>query len=181
MFERIDTKDFKINPFTKIGTDKMLITAGDGCEFNTMTASWGTLGTLWNKAVLTAYIRHSRYTHAFAEKSDYATFSFFGGCESPLKDCDVKKIFSLCGSKSGRDTDKISACGLTPIHHPDGAVYFEEANLVIIGKKIYSSEITAAGFADRHCLSFYSDYSNGDFHTSYVYEITEILSKIDKT
>ena len=57
------------NPFKLIGTDWMLITAGTPESFNTMTASWGGLGILWERKVATCFIRPTRYTFEFAERS----------------------------------------------------------------------------------------------------------------
>ena len=54
-----------------------LLTAGDKDKFNTMTVSWGGLGTIWGKPVATVYVRKSRYTHDFMEDNDYFTVSFY--------------------------------------------------------------------------------------------------------
>ena len=70
-FTEIDVKNPELNPFTKIGKEWMLITAGNEDNFNTMTASWGGLGVLWNKNVAFTFIRPSRYTHEFTEKEDW--------------------------------------------------------------------------------------------------------------
>ena len=48
-FKEVDIKSLNFNPFTKIGSEWMLITAGDESGCNTMTASWGGLGVLWGK------------------------------------------------------------------------------------------------------------------------------------
>ena len=40
-----------------------LLTAGTKDSFNTMTVSWGGLGTLWGKPAASVYVRSSRYTH----------------------------------------------------------------------------------------------------------------------
>ena len=45
-----------------IGKQWMLVTAGPADEFNTMTASWGGIGWLWNKPVAFVFIRPERYT-----------------------------------------------------------------------------------------------------------------------
>ncbi len=58
-FKEVDIKSLTFNPFTKIGSEWMLITAGDQSGYNTMTASWGGLGVLWGKNVATCYIRRS--------------------------------------------------------------------------------------------------------------------------
>lgn len=184
MFESIGTKNLSLNPFEKIGSEKMLITASDQTGCNTMTASWGTMGTLWNKPVVTAYVRPSRYTHDFTETGDIVSFSFFtpghvtypDGKTELIESDKIKKIFSICGTKCGRNTDKIALCHLTPLRHPCGAVYFEESSLVIIGKKLYSDEIKSERFVDESCSGC---YANDDFHTFYVYEVIDILRRIE--
>ena len=65
------------NSIKLIGGDWMLITAADGEKVNTMTASWGCLGVLWNKNVCVAYVRPQRYTYEFIEKASTMSFSFF--------------------------------------------------------------------------------------------------------
>ena len=90
-----------------IGKQWMLVTAGTSEKFNTMTASWGGLGWLWNKPVAFVFIRPERYTHGFIEASDCMTLSFYGE--------EYREALKICGTKSGRDTDKVAATGLTPI------------------------------------------------------------------
>ena len=75
-FRKIDISELSFNPFDKIGKQWMLLTGGDKDSFNTMTASWGQLGVLWNKNVLTCYIRPNRYTYDFVEKGECFTASF---------------------------------------------------------------------------------------------------------
>ncbi len=69
MLQKIDPKDLKDNVFSLIGERWALITAGTRERCNTMTASWGGLGVLWNKPVATVYIRPQRYTYRFAEET----------------------------------------------------------------------------------------------------------------
>ena len=78
MFKKIETKDFIVNPFEIVGKQWMLISAGDKGDFNTMTASWGGLGFMWNKPVAFVFIRPTRYTYEFVETGDMLTLSFFG-------------------------------------------------------------------------------------------------------
>ena len=61
-FREIKIEELQFNPFTKIGKEWLLITAGDEEKHNTMTASWGGVGVLWGKNVVTTYIRPQRYT-----------------------------------------------------------------------------------------------------------------------
>ena len=74
-----------------------LLTAGNKGSFNTMTVSWGGMGTIWGKPVATVYVRTSRYTHEFMDREDYFTVSLFPE--------DYKKILGVLGSTSGRDMD----------------------------------------------------------------------------
>ena len=78
-FASIDPKTVDVNFFKAIDKDWMLITAGSEEKLNTMTASWGGTGILWNKNVSYAFIRESRYTREFVDGNDYFTLSFFGG------------------------------------------------------------------------------------------------------
>ena len=78
MLRNIDPKQIVGNPFTMIGDQWMLITAGNGECCNTMTASWGGLGVLWNVSVATCYVRPQRYTKEFIDREEYFTLSFFG-------------------------------------------------------------------------------------------------------
>lgn len=94
----------------------MLVTAGNKDAFNTMTANWGGIGFLWNKPVVYVFIRPERYTFGFMEKSDYFTLSFLGE--------ENKSIHKICGSKSGREVDKIKETGLKPMITDKGNVLF---------------------------------------------------------
>ena len=78
MLHNIDPKQIAGNPFAMIGDQWMLITAGSGERCNTMTASWGGLGVLWNAPVATCYVRPQRYTKEFMDAEEYFTLTFFG-------------------------------------------------------------------------------------------------------
>ena len=138
-FISIDPKELDINLFNAIDKQWMLITAGDKDKLNTMTASWGGTGILWNKNVSFAFIRESRYTREFVDNNDYYTLSFFGG--------NMMKELAFCGRNSGRDVDKLKETGLVPVFD-EAAPYFEQAELVFICKKLYRSKLTADGFFD---------------------------------
>ena len=53
----------KEDVFHLIGKEWMLITSGTIDRFNTMTASWGGIGWLWNKPVAYIFVRPDRYTY----------------------------------------------------------------------------------------------------------------------
>lgn len=164
-FKKVDLKNLEINPFTAIGDEWMLLTAGDKEKFNTMTVSWGGLGVLWNKKVSFCFVRPQRYTFEFTEKSDYYSLSFY--------DSKYKDALKICGTKSGRDIDKVKETGLTP-NLSEFAPYFEEAKIILICKKMYSQ------FIDPKCMiddKIENNYPNKDYHKMYVGEIVECLVK----
>lgn len=150
-----------------IGKDWMLITAGKAERFNTMTASWGLLGELWNKPVCTCFIRPQRYTYGFAEANDVMTMTFF--------DEKYRDALKYCGSHSGRDGDKAKACGLTPIPVAEGdAVIFGEAKLALVCRKLYVTDLKKEEFLDSDALG---EYPKNDFHRVYVCEIEKVYRK----
>ena len=104
------------NVFQAIGRDAMLITAGTSDRFNTMTASWGGWGHLWNRDVTFSFVRPQRHTFGFMEQAEYYTLCFF--------DKEHQAALDYCGSHSGRDVDKIAATGLTSGGRRDGRDLF---------------------------------------------------------
>lgn len=165
--KEINYKEMSFNPFNLIGGEWMLISAGNaqsGC--NTMTASWGHLGCLWgnNDPTAVVYIRPSRYTKEFVDKEPFFTLC--------VMEKSFKKQMAYLGSVSGRDEDKISKAGLTPVY-ADGTVYFEQAKLVLICRKMYQSELQESGFIYKETID--ACYPQRDFHTMYVGKIEKIL------
>ena len=78
-FQEVKIEDLSFNPFTKIGKEWLLITAGNEESYNTMTASWGGVGVMWGKNVVSVYIRPQRYTKEFVDHNDLFTIAFFLG------------------------------------------------------------------------------------------------------
>ena len=74
----IDPAQITDNFISLIGKEWMLITAGDASSYNTMTASWGTIGFLWNHPVAFVFVRTERYTFKFMEQYEGFTLSFLG-------------------------------------------------------------------------------------------------------
>ena len=133
--------------------------------FNTMTASWGGLGVLWERKVATCYIRPTRYTYGFAERSQHFTLSFFSE--------KYRKALTYCGTHSGRNSDKVKEAGLTPVKE-GGLVYFEEARLVLACRKIYSHDIEPGRFLDPTIGDL---YPQKDYHRMYIGEIVKCLAQ----
>ncbi|MEG0764738.1 MAG: flavin reductase [Pseudoflavonifractor sp.] len=169
MLRAIDPKALDCNVFSLIGDRWMLITAGNETACNTMTASWGGLGMLWNLPVATCYIRPQRYTRTFVEREDYFTLNFFTE--------EYRPQLKLCGTRSGRETDKVKECGFTVAAGEGAAPYFEEAELVLICRKLYHQNLDPAGFTDPALDG--KNYPNHDYHTMYIGEIVAALQKAE--
>lgn len=164
-FQIISPENLVDNPFKLIGKDWMLITAGAKESFNTMTGAWGGLGVLWGKNICFCVIRPNRYTYEFMERSDVFTLSFL---EEQYRDA-----LTYCGTKSGRDVNKTAETKLTPVFNDD-SIYFAEARLVLVCKKIYFQDMMPANFLAPEIDEF---YPLKDYHRMYVGEIARCLSR----
>jgi len=151
--------------FTRIGKQWMLIAAGNEQAHNTMTASWGGLGVLWNKQVSTVYIRPSRYTMEFVERETHYALCFF--------DESYREALTYCGRHSGRDVDKCAQTGLTPCFD-QAAPYYKEASLVLICRKLYAQDMDPSLFLEE---SIENNYHGSDYHRMYIGEIETVLEK----
>ncbi|MFC2115264.1 flavin reductase [Bacteroidota bacterium] len=164
-FKKISPQSLNDNVFNLIGEEWMLITAGIPANFNTMTASWGTMGILWHLPVAICFIRPQRYTFEFAESSDYYTLCFL--------EPGNREILQLCGTRSGRDIDKVKETGLIPLTSELGNVYFEQSSLVIECKKLYADRIKEDSFIIPGLIG--KNYPKKDFHKFYIGEIVSCL------
>ena len=162
----VDPKTLNQNVFSAIGEQWMLITAGTADRCNTMTASWGGLGILWGAPAATCYIRPQRYTKEFVDREEYFTLAFFGE--------EHRRALSLCGSKSGRDVDKVKECGFTVAAGEGGAPYFEQAELVLVCRKRMSVPMEE----NRIPADVREKQYHGDYHEMYWGEIVEALKKV---
>jgi flavin reductase (DIM6/NTAB) family NADH-FMN oxidoreductase RutF len=165
-FKEINIKNFSPNPF-EIKDKWMLISAAkaDG-TVNTMTASWGSFGIMWNKEVVFIVIRPQRFTREFVESSESLSLTFF--------DDSYKKALAYLGKVSGRDEDKITKARLS-VAMDNGVPYFEEAERVIFAKKLFVQRIEEAAFLDEKIIDRW--YPEKDFHYLYIAEITKVLEK----
>lgn len=164
----IDLVDF--NPFTKIGKEWALISAGNKLQYNTMTVSWGGLGVLWGKNVAYIFIRESRHTKKLIDEGDFFTVSFLNE--------DYRQALNYCGTKSGKDTrDKFADAGLT-VAFRHGIPYPDEANFVIMCKKMAAVPIDESTFIDNEIKEkWYSGKDEDNYHTMYVGEVIDIMAR----
>ncbi len=136
-----------------------LLVSGD--VGNPMTIGWATVGRVWSRPMLTAYVRPSRYSFDLLEVE-----KGFAVCVIPE---EMKKELALCGSKSGRNMDKITACGF---HLQKGerieTPYIRESILHYECRIVHKNDVIDAQI-DPEIRSSY--YLQGDFHRVYYGEI----------
>ena len=167
---KLHPADFKtLTPevFRVFGTQNALLTAGDRDVCNTMTIGWCQLGRLWSIPVCTVYVRPERYTYAFMESHDYFTVSVL-----PLSD---RQTAQVCGTKSGRDIDKIKECGLTLRRGAGDAPFFDEAEWVLVCRKLYAQALDESCVLDERVLHHYG--AKGGWHRAYTGEVVEAYTK----
>lgn len=165
-FNKIGVKEITGNIFEMVGDQWMLVTGGDKDGCNTMTASWGGAGVLWQKPVAFCFIRPQRYTRRFMDYGEYYTLSFYSE--------KYRDQLYICGSESGRDVNKVEKTAFTPACASCGAVYFEEAELVLVCKKLYIHDIEPFNFQTPEIEKVYEEK---DYHRMYIGEIIEVLAK----
>ena len=167
MLKKVDPKTLTMNPFTLIGDQWLLITAGTPEHCNTMTASWGGVGVMWGEPSATCYIRPQHYTKEFVDHNDYFTLCFF--------DESYRKALNLCGNTSGREVDKIKECGFTVQAGAGSAPYFAQAELVLVCKKRYVQPMKPECFVDETIDGKF--YPQKDYHVMYIGQIVEAYQK----
>ncbi len=154
-----------IRPFHTFDKRWMLLTAGtlEG-GFNPMTISWGAMGTVWNRPFAMTLVRPTRFTHGLMESGDAFTLSLF---PEHLQ----QRVHGVCGTRSGRDLDKVAATGLTPIPSTlVSAPAFDEAELILECKQIYRDDLDPTLFIDPAIHELY----DGDHHRFWFGEVVAV-------
>ena len=156
-------KSFQVDAFGIYDRQWGLVSAGSVKDYNTMTISWGGLGTLWGKAVVTVYVKPIRYTYHYLNNNDYFTVSFY-----PNK---YRGDLGILGSKSGRDGDKVA---LTKLHVKavDQSVTFKEAEVTLLCKKIYWQDLVRENMPEEVVEQV---YSREEPHRMYIGEVVDII------
>ena len=121
-------KAFNTEIFTQFDKTWGLLCAGTMEHHNAMSISWGGMGTLWNKPVVTVYVNPLRYTYQFMEANEYFTVSFLPA--------ELKKAHGVMGAKSGRDTDKDKEAHLTLVPAGESVTYAEAEVTLSAAKSI---------------------------------------------
>ncbi|MDR1705290.1 MAG: flavin reductase family protein [Clostridiales bacterium] len=152
-----DNLDTVMKHFIKKGG---FLTAKAGEQVNTMTISWGFVGFVWGRPHFICFVRPQRHTYGIIERADSFTVSV------PLG--DMENELEICGTKSGRDTDKSQVVRFIPAKSVESPVvegcgrYFE---CRINYKDVFDGE----ALPDFIKTANYKD----DFHHMYFGEIVE--------
>jgi flavin reductase (DIM6/NTAB) family NADH-FMN oxidoreductase RutF len=169
MMKKIDPYHIDESVFRLLDKDWMLITAGKAGHFNTMTASWGGFGIIWNEPVAYIFVRPQRFTYQFLEQYAWFTLCFFGPGH--------RKMLNYCGSRSGKDKDKIKETGLIPQETAKGNIWFHDSRLVFECRKLYYQDLEPGNFLDSEIIS---NYPANDFHRMYFGKIENSWIKEEK-
>lgn len=135
--------------------------------FNMCTIAWGTIGELWSKNVLTVFVKPIRFTDSFLFEDEYFTVTFF--------EKEDKEALKICGTKSGKNIDKVKEANLMPIVLENG-ITFENYKRVYVCKKIYQDQFKEEGFVgSKDIIDRY--YKTEPYHNIYVGEIVTTIEK----
>lgn len=165
-FQPMPIDMIEFNPFTKIGKEWALITAGSKTNANPMTVSWGGVGVLWGKNVAFIFVRDSRYTKEFLDNNEFFSITFLSEA--------YRDALNYCGSHSGRDCDKFAEAGLT-LATRHSIPYVDEGNFVLLCEKMSATRITEESFLLPEIKEKW--YKDGDMHTMYIAEILEVMAR----
>lgn len=165
-YKKITPDKIPGNIIKMLTEDWMLITAGNNQEFNMMTAGWGGLGSMFGKPVAFCFIAPTRYTYKLMEKNDTYTLTFYTEA--------YREALNTCGSKSGKDTDKVKASGLTPISTPEGSKAFAEAWLIIECRKMVSQSIIPEAITNQKLKE---EWEGKQLHKMFIGEIINVWIK----
>jgi flavin reductase (DIM6/NTAB) family NADH-FMN oxidoreductase RutF len=136
---------------------------------NLMTIGWGALGAIWSMPVWTVLVRPSRYTWQCIEHS---------GCFSVcVPTPDMVKACTICGTKSGRDMDKLAACRLTArmgeaVKAPDVI----DCPIVYQCQVVHSNDVIPSRLAGEIRTGA---YRSGDYHRIYFGRILSVRIDAD--
>lgn len=168
-YHEIKAGEIERNVFSLIGSDWLLVTGGNREKFNSMTASWGGMGVLWNKNVAFIFIRRTRYTLEFIEKQPEFSLSVY-------PEQYRNELLRIFGRKSGRDCDKVAESGFTPVETPFGTIAYAEASLVMSCKKLYAGQLVKDNILDQAArTTMYAP--DEEAHQVFIAEITGVWKR----
>ncbi len=157
---RVQPDELSLKPFTVLDREWALLVAGRERP-NPMTVSWGGFGTLWNRPVATVYVRPTRFTFSLLETWPEFTLNVLGARH--------RKALDLCGTRSGRDTDKWRETGLTQLAGETvGVPRVAEAELALECRVLATLDLDPARFLDPAIEKL---YPRADYHRAFLGEV----------
>ena len=163
-FKSIDPQELQGNFFKRIGEDWMLVTAEKEGQVNMMTASWGGIGIYYGRPVTYTFVRPDRHTKAFIDTAQGFSLGFFSA--------DYRPQLTFCGTKSGRDFDKVQECDFTVLYE-DGIPYFAQSETSLFCRPLLAQVIDPGAFTRPEIAP--AIYPDKDYHTLYISEIIKVL------
>lgn len=157
------------NIIERVSEEWMLITSGGKESYNTMTASWGGVGTIWSTPVSFIAVHNTRYTYEFLQENDLYTLTFFDGAQ--------KEAMTYLGTHSGRDGDKVAQSGLTPMETPLGNMSFEQGTMILECRKMYENKLDPKSIFDDQIAAGYLK-TDGQHHVLFFGEIVNVWIKL---
>ena len=158
--------EFNTEIFSQFDKKWALLSAGPMDAHNTMTISWGSLGTLWGKPIVTVYVKPIRFTHKFLNENEYFTVSFLPE--------EYRQALMKMGGITGRHhTDKDAAAGLTAKDLGE-AVTYEEAELTFLCRKVFWQDMITTHMPSEIVEEYYTP---DEAHTLYIGEVVDIIKK----
>lgn len=164
--QKITPYEITKNPFTLIGKQWAMITTCQDGKVNTMTASWGGVGIMWGKPAAFLFIRPQRFTRELMDKSGK-----FSVCFLPESQ---REAMAYCGKASGRNENKLAACGLTA-GKLAGVPVLDQSELALICRKLYRQRLDPACLVEKEIDATW--YPNQDHHYMYIAEIETAYTK----
>lgn len=166
---RIDPLDLELRPVANFEKDWMALAMGGSRSYNAMTISWGGIGELWGKPVVTVYVSSDRASKKMMDDNDYFTVTGFPASKA------CKDALVYIGSRSLRDDpDKVANAGLTVEFTELGNPIFSEGRLAIECRKLYAAPFDLNRMPQDIRERLYAEMG---VHTMYIGEIVNVWEK----
>lgn len=169
LFKTIEAKDVKDDIFTLVNKDFSVLTAGDSSHYNSMVASWGGWGILFDKQVVFSFLRSNRYTLELIRKENKYTMTFF--------DKEYQEDIMKFGMSSGRTSNaKMTTTSLTAVQTPSGNMTYKQAKLIIELDLFEVTTVSPDDFRTEEARKFVVDAHSetGEYHKIVFGEIKNI-------
>ena len=155
------------NPSDKKVNDQ----TSESSESGVTSTDWGGMGYIWERPSTFIFIRDTRYTYQFLQQHESFTLSFFNE--------KYRDALRICGTMSGRNTDKVKEAGLTPLETPSELMSFEEARMIIECKKMFIQELDYANLIEPYKSKIMEEAYKNELskHQMFISEIVNIWIK----